>query len=257
MKSLAASGWSQKACGMACSPICCISSSACTRYCTAPRLHRDGSVIRTIAGLDMSLVLHFSTGSRPAYRVMAMAVPGSDEAGLSEAELPVATDDDVIVQNAADRAQGRDELLGHGDVGFRRARIAARVVVDEDDRRRAGLDHAPDHLARVERGVIDRAAMQGLVLDQGVLAVEEQDPGRLDRLMAHGDRQIVHQRRGRADHRPVLEWLAERRPHGDADDLEQEHRWLIALQPCGKAVRLRNPPAADSIAQGSTVAAAG
>ena len=73
---------------------------------------------------------------------------------------------------------------GHLDVGLRRGRVAARVVVDHDDRRGPELERALDHLARVEGRVVDRAAALDLVADQDVLAVEEQEPEMLGRLVA-------------------------------------------------------------------------
>ena len=59
----------------------------------------------------------------------------------------------------------------------------------------AELQGALDHLARVERGVVDRAAALHLVADQDVLAVEEQDAEMLGRLVLHGELQIVDERR--------------------------------------------------------------
>ena len=79
--------------------------------------------------------------------------------------------------------------------------------------------------------------------------------------MPHGDRQIVHQRRGGADHRPVIERLAQRHLDGDAHDLEQEDRCLVTLEPGGQAVRLgcdhRNYPAHVGIAAETLASLAG
>ncbi len=45
----------------------------------------------------------------------------------------------------------------------------------QDQRRSAQLERALDHLAGIDRRVIDRAALLLLVGDQRVLAVEEQE----------------------------------------------------------------------------------
>ena len=59
-------------------------------------------------------------------------------------------------------------------------RVAARVVVDDDDRGRAERDRAGDHLADMDRRFVDRPLPQRLVGDQHVLGVEEQHPHLLD-----------------------------------------------------------------------------
>ena len=43
--------------------------------------------------------------------------------------MAVAGDDDVVVQHDAERGGGLFDVLGHGDIGFGRGRIARRVVV--------------------------------------------------------------------------------------------------------------------------------
>ena len=49
------------------------------------------------------------------------------------------------------------------------------MVVDEDDRRRRQFERPPDHLARIDRRMVDGARALDLVGDQAVLLVEEQD----------------------------------------------------------------------------------
>ncbi len=62
----------------------------------------------------------------------------------------------------------------HGDVGLGRGRVARGVVTHQDQRRRAQLQRAFDHLAGVDRRVVDGAALLLFVGDQPVLAVEEE-----------------------------------------------------------------------------------
>lgn len=58
-------------------------------------------------------------------------------------------DDDVVVQREAELAGRLGELAGHLDVGAAGRRVAARVVVDEDQGRGLELQGALDDLARV------------------------------------------------------------------------------------------------------------
>ena len=109
-------------------------------------------------------------------------------------------------------------LRGHGDVGLGRRRIARRVVVHEDQRAGVQFQRALDHLARIDRHVIDRAARLFLVRDQHILAVKEQDAELFGFAVRHGGVAIVEQRipggQDRAVHHP-------RAGHALCDGLDQ------------------------------------
>lgn len=47
--------------------------------------------------------------------------------------MPLAPDDDVIVDGDAQPLPGVDDLAGHLDIRHRRRRIARRMIVDEHD----------------------------------------------------------------------------------------------------------------------------
>ena len=66
-------------------------------------------------------------------------------------------------------------VAGHLDVGARGRRVAGGMVVDQDHRGRRQLERALDHLARIDRRVVDGAGLLDLVGDQRVLLVEEED----------------------------------------------------------------------------------
>src|SRR3954468_11801804 len=51
-----------------------------------------------------------------------------------QTRMAVFADDDVVVDGDAERAGDVDDRLGHLDIGLRGCRIAARVVVDQDQR---------------------------------------------------------------------------------------------------------------------------
>ena len=87
--------------------------------------------------------------------------------------MAAAADDEVIVQGDADRCRG-SRMLGHRDIGVGWGRVARGMVVHQDDRRGVQFERALHHLARIDRRVVDRAALLALMGDQRVLAVEEE-----------------------------------------------------------------------------------
>src|SRR6266536_4348104 len=133
-----------------------------------------------VCGLAMSLIGRYSrpkcscssrvnTFARPELRGAAAR---SNQPQRLEARVALAADDDVVVQGNPERAGGFDDLLGHLHVGARGARIAGGMVVHEDERARRELERALDHLAGLDRRVVDGADLLALVRDQLVALVE-------------------------------------------------------------------------------------
>ncbi len=87
--------------------------------------------------------------------------------------MAVAADDDVIMKGDAELFPGIDDFSRHVDVGDRRGRVAGWVIVHQYDGARRKLQRPLDHLARIDRGVIDGPFLLHLVGDQLVLLVEE------------------------------------------------------------------------------------
>ena len=85
------------------------------------------------------------------------------------------------------------DLLGHVDIRPRGGGIARGVVVQQDDVAARQFQGAAHHLARIDRRVIDRAAVQDLIGDQLVLLVEKQHPELFARLIGQGDADIGQQ----------------------------------------------------------------
>lgn len=112
---------------------------------------------------------------------------------------------------------GLGHLAGHFDVGARRRRIARRVVVDQDQGTGAQVQGALDHLARIDRGVIDGAALLHLVGDQHILAVEEEQPHLFRVFVLHRHLEIVQQPLPGAEHRTLQNLFPQHpfRRHGD------------------------------------------
>jgi len=77
-----------------------------------------------------------------------------------QAQLRPGSHDDVVVQREAEILAALLDLLGHAEIGLGRRRIARRVVVDQDQG--AGVQHqgSLNHLARIDRDMIDCAGRQ-------------------------------------------------------------------------------------------------
>ena len=112
---------------------------------------------------------------------MADRKDASELAEGPQAQLPPGTDDDVVVQRQSEILAPLLDLLGHAEIGLRRRRIARGVVVDQDQG--AGVQHQRplDHLARIDRDMVDRAGREKLIGDDAVLAVEVEDVEPIDR----------------------------------------------------------------------------
>src|SRR5512143_2475346 len=63
-----------------------------------------------------------------------------------EAEVASVADDDVVQDLDAEHLSGLDESAGQEDVLLARLDVAARMIVDEDDRRRRLADRGPEGL---------------------------------------------------------------------------------------------------------------
>ena len=71
------------------------------------------------------------------------------------------------------------------------------MIVHQDHGRGRELERALEHLARIDRGVIDGAGLMLLVGDELVCFIEKQDAKMLLALEAHGGAAIVDHARPR------------------------------------------------------------
>ena len=111
---------------------------------------------------------------------LASRKDASELAEAPQAQLRPGTNDDVVVQSQAEIPAPLVDLLGHAEIGLRGRRIARGVVVDQDQG--AGVQHQRplDHLARIDRDMVDSAGREKLIGDDAVLAVEVEDMEALD-----------------------------------------------------------------------------
>ena len=86
----------------------------------------------------------------------------------------------MIVHGDLHVPPGLDQVARQADVLLARRRVAARMVVD-DDQRRCSQGYRPgDDFPNVDRGLVDRALPERLIGEQHVLGVEEQHAHLLD-----------------------------------------------------------------------------
>ena len=83
-------------------------------------------------------------------------------------------DDDVVVDGNAERLGDLDNGLRHLNVGTRRSRIARQMVVHESDGGRGEFERALNHLAQIDRRVVDGADLLQFIRDQLIALVEEE-----------------------------------------------------------------------------------
>src|SRR5438045_8484956 len=81
----------------------------------------------------------------------------SQQASLRETRIPPASNDHVIVDRNVEQLSSSDELLCHLAIVHRRRRIAARMVVHEDHRRRTLGDCLAKAPPRTHEGGIEDA----------------------------------------------------------------------------------------------------
>jgi len=96
----------------------------------------------------------------------------SQQTCLREARVPSSPDDYVVVYGDVQQSAGRDELLGDRAIVRRRHRIAAGMIVDEDDRRRPLGDRLSKNLARVHEGRRQQPTRDRHIAFQPMLRVE-------------------------------------------------------------------------------------
>ena len=94
-------------------------------------------------------------------------------------------DDDVVVNDDAERFAGGHDRLGHLDIGARRGRITGRVIVYQHNGCRRQIERPFHHLAHLDRCVVHGALLLHLVGYDLVALVEEQDAELLLAFEAH------------------------------------------------------------------------
>ena len=140
--------------------------------------------------------------------------------------MPLAPDDHMVMHHDPHMPPGLGNAVGDGHIGLAGLRVAGRVVVDEDQPRRAQIQPLVDHLARVDRRLIDAAVGQMLIADQAVFGVEVQHPHPLHRQMRHIDGKVIDQRLPATQHRLGAGLRAGQPPCRHPHDMQGRRRRL-------------------------------
>src|SRR5262249_47012013 len=88
--------------------------------------------------------------------------------------MPVLADDEMIVNRYAEWARHRDDCFPHLNVGLGWRRIARWMIVHQDDGAGRQFERALDHLARIDRRVIDGAGLLHFIGDELIALIEKQ-----------------------------------------------------------------------------------
>ena len=89
--------------------------------------------------------------------------------------MPSPSDDEMVHDLDAEQLSGLCEAAGHGSILATGARVAARMIVNEDDRRRGRANRPPEDLAWVDQARRQRAHGDLLFGEEPVATVEQQD----------------------------------------------------------------------------------
>lgn len=108
--------------------------------------------------------------------------------------MPVFSDDDVVMHRDTERFCRIDDRFRHVDIGPRRCRVAARMVVHQDDCGGGKLQRTPHHLTWIDRRMIDRPMALHFVRYQGIALVEEEDTELLAGFVGHCGVAIIDDR---------------------------------------------------------------
>ena len=101
--------------------------------------------------------------------------------------------DDMLQHLHIERLTDRGQPLGCRDIGSAGRGIAARMIVDEDDRGGVEFDRPSKYGARIEGDLSDRSMLQLFVGDQSAGGVEKENAQRLVRQRPHRGSEIFEQ----------------------------------------------------------------
>src|SRR3546814_4020843 len=104
-------------------------------------------------------------------------------------------DDEMVKYLDVERPADLIELAGDRDILFDRARIAARMIVDEHDRSGIEFEHAPEDRPRIDSKLRKRSMLELLVGEGLPDPAEKSDAQVLGRDRAHRRTQILTKHR--------------------------------------------------------------
>ncbi len=90
-----------------------------------------------------------------------------------EAGISAVADNDVIVQGNADLLGSVSNLVCHLNIIAAWCRVAAWMVMDDDQGRGVKIERSFHNLPGIKRRMVDRATLLHLICDQPVLVVQK------------------------------------------------------------------------------------
>ena len=99
----------------------------------------------------------------------------------------------MVVYRDANRVTGALDLFGHVNVCGRWGGITRWMIVHKDQSRRIEIERAFDHLAWVDRDMINSAYALNFIRDQDVLAIKEQYAKQFGVAVRHGHAAVIQQ----------------------------------------------------------------
>jgi len=112
------------------------------------------------------------------------------------------------------------------------------VVVHQDQRRRPDIKRTLDHVARMDRGLVQRAFAFQVIKDQAIAGVEIEHPHPLMRQVGHVDRQVIDQGLPAGQHRLVGQLGPSEAPRGERDDLQRRRAGFAHARVEGQRLRI-------------------
>src|SRR4030042_1579071 len=145
-----------------------------------------------------------------------------DQALVGKAEVAVVPDNDGVEDLDLNDSGGGDEGPGDLPVAEGRLGVAGRVVMGEDQRRRFVAEGVLDDLPGIDGARVGRPLEQGLLLDDLVLRVEEDDLEPLLLQVAQGVAEVVVDLLGGGADGPAPHTVLEEAARDLVDELQAE-----------------------------------
>lgn len=152
----------------------------------------------------------------------------------------------MIMDADAQRFSRLYDMAGYVDILAAWLGRSTRMIMDEDERGRAEIDRAADHLARIDRGLIDRTVGHMIIADQHVAGIEVEHPHPLYLQICHVGAKIVEQCLPAGEDRLLLHRGAQQAQGRRLRDLQGRDAGVAHSGKAGERVPVGAEHAADS-----------
>ena len=122
--------------------------------------------------------------------------------------MPPPRNNDVIMEDNAERRNGIANHSRHFHIGFGRSRMITRVVMHYDDSGGVKFQCASSDFSWIHWRMIDSSPVLQLIGNEHIAPVEEQNAELLHGLVSHDTAQVFHQLVPGIENRAVADFLA-------------------------------------------------